>query len=424
LNRPDRFRIFRGPDGNRVLGIINPIENQPSCSNAACHAHRADQKILGVLDTQLSLALTDQDIEESTMQMFGYTIFAVAAICVITGLFVVRFVHRPLRKLESGTHRIAAGDLGHQIEVESQDEIGELAVSFNTMSEELREAREENAAWTRELEKRVEQKTKEVQRAQEHVMQVEKMASVGKLAAVVAHEINNPLAGILTYTKLLKKWLSSAPLEESRREEVGSSLDLIETESRRCGEIVRNLLMFSRSAPMNLDWTDLNDVIDRCAMLVRHQAELSAIELRLELEPELTSVFCDPAQIEQALLALVMNAMDAMFNGTPSHGGTLWMRSRSINHSVELDVEDDGPGIPADILPQIFEPFFTTKEKGHSVGLGLAVCRGIIERHGGRIHVKSEPGRGTRFTISLPLEHPAPKPKPSAPIPQTATKAR
>jgi two-component system NtrC family sensor kinase len=226
------------------------------------------------------------------------------------------------------------------------------------------------------------------------------MASVGKMAAVVAHEINNPLAGILTYAKLLRKWMDAGTLDKSKLDEAKQCLDLIVGESRRCGDIVKNLLVFSRAAPMNIESTDINAVVDQCVRLVRHQLEMAGIEERLELGEDLPIVQCDPAQIEQVLLALVMNAIDAM-----PRGGTLWLRTgmNSAGDEMQIVVRDDGMGIPPEFLPNIFEPFQTTKEKGHGVGLGLAVSRGIIERHHGWIDVQSELGKGTTFTIGLPL---------------------
>jgi two-component system, NtrC family, sensor kinase len=246
----------------------------------------------------------------------------------------------------------------------------------------------------------VEQKTHELKRAHDHVLHVEKMASIGKMAAIVAHEINNPLSGILTYAKLLRKWLDRGQTEGEKHDEAMQCLELIAGESRRCGELVKNLLTFSRTAPMNVEPADLNAVIERCVRLVQHQLELTGIQLQNDLAVDLPRVLCDPAQIEQVVLALLMNAIDAM-----PRGGNLWLSTKLLKpgQQVEIQVRDDGMGIPPEILPQIFEPFLTTKESGHGVGLGLAISRGIMERHNGRIEVRSEPGKGSTFILTLPL---------------------
>src|SRR5437868_12619462 len=262
LNRPDRFRIYRNGGGKRVLGIITPIENQPSCATAECHAHPASQRILGVLDTNLSLAKADEQLAAGSYRMLAYTIFAVFTIAVLSWVFVWRVVGQPIKALKSGTERLTAGDLGYQLEVQSQDEVGDLAHSFNIMSLQLRAANEEIVAWAKTLEERVAQKTRELKRASDHMLHVEKMASIGKMAAVVAHEINNPLSGILTYAKLLRKWMSNGQTEEKHREEAQQCLELIASESRRCGDLVKNLLTFSRTAPMNPEPAHLNKVID------------------------------------------------------------------------------------------------------------------------------------------------------------------
>jgi len=404
VNRPDRFRIYRNASGARVLGIITPIENQPACSNAACHAHPAEQQILGVLDTNLSLAKADQQLTESTRQLIVYTACALLLIVLMSWLVVWRVVGKPVTALQKGTEQLASGDLGYQIGVHSHDELGELASSFNGMSRELEAERNENTAWTRTLEQRVEQKTAELKRAHEHALHTEKMASIGKMAAVLAHEINNPLSGILTYAKLLRKWIDQADGVQNKRGEICDSLDLIASESRRCGDLVKNLLTFSRTTPMNLQKTNLNQVIDRSLRLVQHQFDLAGIQVQQHLDPDLPAVQCDAAQIEQVLLALIMNAMDAM-----PQGGNLWLTSlyHGEENVIRIVVRDDGAGIPADILPRIFEPFLTTKETGRGVGLGLAISQSILERHHGRIEVQSEVGRGTTFTVSLPSDESA-----------------
>jgi two-component system, NtrC family, sensor kinase len=398
LNRPDRFRIYRS-DGARVLGIITPIENQPSCSNAVCHAHPATQQILGVLDTNISLAKADTQLAEGSRALAAYTTFAVLAISLLSWVFVWRLVGNPIRALKAGTERLSEGDLGYQIAVQSYDEVGDLARSFNGMSLQLHAANQEIVAWAKTLEDRVAQKTRELKNAHDHVLHVEKMASIGKMAAVVAHEINNPLSGILTYAKLLRKWMDRGELTPDKKQEAMGCLELIAGESRRCGDLVKNLLTFSRTAPMNLESTALSVVTDRCVKLAQHQLEMIGIQLQLDVPADLPHIFCDPAQIEQVLVALVMNAIDAM-----PRGGNLWISAACKDHGhLEMQIRDDGCGIAPEILSQVFEPFLTTKESGHGVGLGLAISRSIIERHRGHIEVQSELGKGTTFIITLPV---------------------
>jgi two-component system NtrC family sensor kinase len=398
LARMDRFRIHR--DGNvRVLSIVTPIQNQPSCSNAACHAHPASQKVLGVLDSSVSLEAADTNLRESSFQMLGWFITALVLMGVLIGLFIWKFVELPVQVLTTGTRRLSEGDLGYQIETGSQDELGQLADSFNHMSLELHKANEEITSWAQSLEKRVEEKTRELTTAHEQMIHVEKMTSLGKMAAVVAHEINNPLSGILTYSKLLRRWLDKVEIDADRRKEMYDCLHLIESESKRCGDLVKNLLTFSRTAPLNIDWHDVNTIVDRCVKLVQHHLELGGVQLTLDLDPQLPAVQCDSAQIEQVILALTMNAIEAM-----PRGGNLWISTRGLQASkqISIQIRDDGIGIPLDSMNRLFEPFYTTKEGGKGVGLGLAISRNIVERHRGKIEVESQPGRGTTFYIFIP----------------------
>jgi two-component system NtrC family sensor kinase len=251
------------------------------------------------------------------------------------------------------------------------------------------------------LELRVALKTAELERAHRQMLQAEKLTSLGKLAAVVAHEINNPLSGILTYARLLRKWIERGDSLEERSPEMREALDLIASESRRCGDIVQNLLAFSRVPPLNITDVDINDVIRRCIRLVEHRLDLGNIALRLELDRDLPQVRGDAGQLEQLFLALVMNAIEAM----AQEGNLRITTSSSGADRVTVTVEDDGCGIPESILPQLFEPFVTTKE-ARGVGLGLAVSRSVVERHHGVISVKSAVGRGTTFTIELPARAP------------------
>jgi two-component system NtrC family sensor kinase len=402
LNRSDRFRVYRA-DGERVLGVITPIENEPACSNAACHAHPAGTQILGVLDTNLSLAKVDKGLTHESHEMLAFTTVSLIAVVFLSGLFVWVVVHNPLRELETGTERIARGELGYQIPIRSQDEVGQLAQSFNEMSSRLEMAQTEITASTHTLERRVEEKTRELKQAHQRMLHVEKMATIGKMAAVVAHEINNPLSGILTYSRLVKRWIEKNTEASPKQQEMRGSLDLVASESKRCGDLVHNLLSFSRVSPMNLEWCDLNQVVDRCVRLVQHKLDMAGIQLNLDLAPELPPAHCDPNQIEQVVLALVINAIDAM-----PQEGNLWIKtSLNADCALETVVRDDGVGIPDEHLPHIFEPFYTTKESGGS-GLGLAISENLVERHGGTISVDSVIGQGTTFKIVLPLDSQSP----------------
>ncbi len=391
-------RIYRSQAG-RVIGVATPIMNAPTCSSAACHAHPASQDVLGVLDTTVSLAAADSDVRTTTWQFIWYSTAGVLLTLLSTAVFVWHFVHKPVRALRRGTELIAAGELGVHITVSSDDEFGMLAKSFNEMSSRLKENQDEITAFTRTLENRVAMKTAELRRAQDQMIQAEKLSSLGKLAAVVAHEINNPLSGILTYAKLLRKWIDRGDDLENHSVEMREALLLIESESRRCGEIVRRLLTFARAAPMNVSDFDVNEVIRRCIKLVEHKLEVGNIVAHLDLGP-LPPVRGDSSHIEQVILSLVMNAMEAM-----PHEGNLRISTRSDTEhgSIVVSVEDNGMGIEPDLLPRLFDPFVTTKEEGQGTGLGLAISRSIIDRHNGRIEVQSEVGRGTTFTVTLPV---------------------
>lgn len=397
-----RFRIYEGQNtagSHRVLAVIAPILNKPECSNAACHAHPASQRILGVLDTGLSLKREDASLAQSTLWVVLLALGGGAGIALLVWVAIHNVLHTPLKRLREGTQHLAEGELGYQIPVESADELGALAAAFNSMSSQLQAAQREITSWAHTLEHRVEQKTSELQKNQQQMLQVERMVAVGKMSAVVAHEINNPLAGILTYARLLKKWIARGIKNEEQQKEAIESLDLIASESKRCGELLHNLLSFSRTSPMNLSLFDLNAVVARTIRLTEHKAEIGSIMLNVDLEQNLPPLQCDAAQIEQVALALVINAIDAM-----PHGGNLWVSTRTLpDEQIELQVRDDGVGIPPEILPRIFDPFTTTKEVGKGVGLGLAVSKGIVERHGGHIEVSSELGVGTTFRIILPL---------------------
>jgi two-component system NtrC family sensor kinase len=270
------------------------------------------------------------------------------------------------------------------------------------MAGDLKAARREVTEWSGRLEEKVVEKTEELQRAQRQVLHMEKMASLGKLSATVAHELNNPLSGLLTYSRLVERALARQELPEEARSELGEYLRMMVSESTRCGQIVKNLLLFSRrDGGAELAPVDVEEVIARSLALVRHHLEISGVALRCEPFAGDPVLRADPGQLEQALVALFVNAVEAM-SGPGCDEGELTVRAEGDAEAVRIHVGDTGVGIHPDVLPHIFEPFFSTKHEESGVGLGLAVVYGIVQRHGGSIEVDSEPGRGTTFHLTLP----------------------
>lgn len=400
LEGVDRMRTFVNGGGQRVLSVILPIPNAPDCSTAPCHVHDAAKQVLGVLDYHVSLAGVDERIEASERQMAVGLGATVAAVLLLSGFLTWFLVLRPLRRFADATERVKSGDLAASVDVDSGDEFGGLALSWNQMVDELSRARGELEQWSRTLEVRVEDATKHLDAAHRRMLVVEKMASLGKLAAVVAHEINNPLAGIATYAKLLRRRLAGRDAQDA---ETAKALELVESEAIRCGQIVKNLLLFSRTPGSRFTEESVAPLLERCAALVRHQAEMQEVQIRVEVASDLPRVTCDPSQVQQIVLALAMNAIEAT-----GRSGTVTLRASRDDQGdgVRIQVSDTGCGIAAEDLPHVFEPFFTTKSEGKGVGLGLAVVYGIVQRHHGQVDVDTEPGKGTTFTVRLPREQP------------------
>ena len=410
LNQPGRARIFKNPQGERVLAVIRPIENEPSCWQADCHAHPRGQQILGVIDTHFSLAAVDAQAAARQTRTASFTILAMALMCLFSLVFVWVVLHRPVRELLAGIHRVADGDLGFSLPVRSNDELGELAAAFNKMSAGMAAAHDEITTWNHTLEDRVARKTRDLERAQAGLIGAEKMASLGKLAATVAHEVNNPLFGILTYARLA--------LKDAGDEKLRERLKTIERESLRCGEIMRNLLTFARQTPRKREPNDFNGLVERALKLVKHQVELQQVALHVDLASDMPQVTCDAGQVQQVALVLMVNALEAMQSSVPG-GGQLFVSTvyDATGEQVRLRVRDTGCGISPGALSKIFEPFFSTKEDQHRTGLGLAIAKNIVDQHGGAIDVQSQHGAGTEFIVTLPLLAPDP------PAPQNGSSA-
>jgi len=386
-----------------VLHHLAVIANEPACAASGCHDPPAVRPVLGVLDVEMSLSRLDEMLVEGRRQMTWTVLSLLLITGAVTTAFVHRLVHQPVRRLQAGTERVAHGDLDTRIDATGTDELSQLAEAFNRMAADLKAARRQITEWSEHLEEKVVEKTDELQRAQRQVLQMEKMASLGKLSATVAHELNNPLSGILTYAKLVERELGEQEeMPDEVKQELCEYLRLMEHECSRCGDIVKNLLLFARRrdgeamAPV-----DVQELVDRSLMLIRHHLEISNIELHREPLTGDPMIEGDGGQLEQALVALLVNAVEAM-SGPSYSEGELTVRLAGDTEQIRIDVGDTGVGIHPEVLPQIFEPFFSTKHEESGVGLGLAVVYGIVRRHGGSIDVESTPGRGTTFHLTLP----------------------
>ncbi len=348
-----------------------------------------EEKIIGILYVGI-LEKPYIDLRNKVMLTFaGMAVLSVVLLLTIL-FFITSSIIHPLKKMVFATNQIAQGDLNQKVKIDFQDEIGQLAQSFNQMTENLKKANEKLMQWGKTLEKRVEERTKELREMQDSLIQSEKMASLGKMSAGVAHEINNPLTSILINTHLM--------LEKTEKNHLFQEyLSLIADETIRCTNIVKGLLEFSRQNPPLKVFTDINEIIKRTLQLLEHQAAFQNIRVIKKLDESLPQIKVDKDKIKQVFWNLMINAAEAM-----PHGGTLTLFSQLSGDKkyVEVVFTDTGTGIPQEYLNKLFDPFFTTK--GGGTGLGLAVSYGIIEQHQGKIEVKSEPGKGSVFTISLP----------------------
>ena len=491
----ERMRIYRiSPDSPRILAVINPIYNKPSCHEAACHAHTKDQTVLGVLDIKMDLKAVDQQIEDNKFRLIVLAVIAILALSLFIAYFVRKWIGQPVSKLVKATSQVSSGNFNYTIDNIGNDELGLLAKSFNKMTKNLAEARQQ-------------------------LFQSDKMASLGRLAAGVAHEINNPLTAVLTYSSFILKRTKDNP-------ELQEDLGVIVRETIRCREIVKNLLDFARPSVPKMHNADINKTIKSAIEVVATQLSLKRIELDAHLDAALPEVTVDANQIQQVVINLLVNAADAIgdnggkisvepslislspyglaqiktaacpkrhslmddeikINGLPTirvkavakgndemiyldpvygkhrhqygieikrgkdyqvlcpqcnvslikenikcpkcessvytfevppHGmfegctnpECTWQRWQAMDEAgqkdyIEVKITDTGQGIPKENLSRLFEPFYTTKGK-HGTGLGLAVIWRIIDNHNGTINVESEVGKGTTFTIHLPLQ--------------------
>jgi two-component system NtrC family sensor kinase len=407
LPKNKRTWTFTSPNGRRLLGSMEVIRNEPSCYNAACHQHSKDTQVLGVLDIVYSLDDIERTMRRNAISVAGFSLgfVVVASLCV--GLFVHRLVYRPLRDLEAGADRLSSGNLDEPIPVRSRDEFGQLATSFNAMTTALRSSQSELREWGHTLEQKVEKRTEELRRAQAEAARGEKLASVGLLASGVAHELNNPLTGILTFSHLLRQKMPDGSPD-------AEDVDLVIRETKRCAGIIKRLLDFTHEKPPEKKFSDLNQIIEDTVRIIERPAHLRDIEIALHLDRTLPMVWVDADQIKQVVMNMLVNAQHAI-----EDKGTITVNSRRSPEAkssetgaepvpmAEFSIIDTGCGIPENNLQRIFDPFFTSKGVGKGTGLGLSVSHGIVRAHGGLIEADSKIGEGSTFRVYLPLNPPS-----------------
>lgn len=398
LTEHNRIRYFiNNKDKTNALGLINPIKNEKDCYTADCHAHEPSVKVLGVLDVMVSMKELDEAINKNTKTTITNSILITLVISAFCGLFVKVIVSKPLYKLTRGIQEVGKGNLNYKIDIDSKDEIGNVARRFNDMSVKLDSAYKEIKDWSETLNHKVQQKSEELKNIYSQVIQIEKLASLGKLSATVAHELNNPLAGILTYSKLISKKLTEQN-RNSENEKLIEYLDLIAGESSRCGKIVKDLLIFSHESKDEFVDADLIEIVNRCITLIHHHLEMNGIKLERNYSEKSFVVKGSSEKIQEALIALLINAIEAMPNG-----GMIKLDLLHEPGTTVLKVTDEGTGISTKDLPHIFEPFYSTKEATKGTGLGLAVVYGIIKNHNGEVTVEKTSPEGTTFKVVFPM---------------------
>ncbi|MCD6192729.1 MAG: cache domain-containing protein [Candidatus Aminicenantes bacterium] len=400
----------RNKDGSRAIGtrvsreVSQAVlkEGQPWIDRAFVvndwyiTAYEPIRNIEGRIIGMLYVGMLEKPYLDTTNRVM-LTFTGMASLCVVVLLIILYFsttrIINPLQKMVTATQWIAQGDLSHKVDVTSRDEIGQLAASFNVMVDNLKEANRKLIEWGKTLEKKVEERTKELCAMQAHLIQSEKLASLGKLAAGIAHEINNPLGGILIYSHLL--------LEDTDKNSPHyENLKKIVKETARCKEIVKRLLEFARPKEPEFTLIDINEIVEKSLSIVERQVLFQNIKIIKDYDPHLPRTVADGAQLQQVFTNIIINAAEAM-NGQ----GTLTIKTYRDPEDKYLHISfaDTGHGISEEDKRRIFEPFFTTKEVGQGTGLGLAISYSIIQKHQGTIEVISQPQEGATFIVKLPI---------------------
>jgi len=401
INVNSDCEMNQNDNGSRHLLIKSPILNEKSCYTSSCHAHKETDTLLGSLVIKIPLEVQDAAIQKSSTEFFLLAILATLLLVSFLLLFTRKKIKEPLNALIKVSIAVANGDKSTRVEIKPNqlDDMRMVSQAFNDMLDNLHTATTELENWSQQLEYKVQKKSEELGLAQHELMHVERLASLGKLSSSVAHEINNPLSGILIYTKLLYKQLSNPELFASKREMMLKHLKLIENETKRCGDIVKGLLDFSRKDQNDFEPRHLHDILQETYELMTHPIKIANISFNIDLSAKMDLIYCSPNQIKQACVALLVNASEAVLEN-----GEIVIKSKNKDEdTVTFEISDNGLGIADEDIPHIFEPFFSTKQNVSGIGLGLSIVHGIIQNHKGKIQVKSELGNGTVISVTLPL---------------------
>lgn len=364
--------IFRLESGLRVLSLVRPIVSEKRCFR--CHG--AGPKVIGVLNLNFSLAGMDRQLHETSELFVLSTLLILAALAGGIALIMFRLLHRPLQQITAAMGRVEEGDLSVRLAVRSTDEVGRLIQGFNAMVSHLDQTQRELKQYHyRQLE------------------QADRLASCGEMATGLAHEIKNPLAGIRGAIDVLA---DDYPPEDPRREVMGQ----IREQVNRMNKTVSDLLCFGRPGQPEFSSADINDLIKQTLLFIGQHPEAKLINRIEELTRGLAPVWIDQKQLQQVIFNIVLNAVQAM-----TDGGVLTVRSDQVSYEgqgwVRVEICDTGPGISAAEQDKIFTPFYTTRTQG--TGLGLPICRQLMESNGGALRVDSRLGQGTCFTLELPV---------------------
>ena len=391
----------KSDNGSRHLLIRSPILNERSCYVSSCHAHQESDTLLGSLVIKIPLEAQDAAIQKSSTEFFFLAILATLLLASFLLIFTRKKIKNPLNELVKVSVAVANGDKSTRLEIKPNqlDDMRMVSEAFNDMLDNLHNATIELENWSQQLEYKVQKKSEELGAAQHELMHVERLASLGKLSSSVAHEINNPLSGILIYTKLLLKQVNNPDLYASKRESMLKHLSLIESETKRCGDIVKGLLDFSRKDQNDFEPKHLHEILKETYELMTHPIKIADIKFEHDFAASSDVIYCNPNQIKQACIAILVNASEAI-----KENGEIMIKTKNLDEdTICIEISDNGSGIAEEDISHIFEPFFSTKQNVSGIGLGLAIVHGIIQNHKGKIHVNSELGHGTTISVNLPL---------------------